>query len=85
MWNRWKKGDSMHTIARLFDRGHSSVQRILGETGGIRPPQRKRSSLALTPAEREEISRGLAIQSSIRAIAARLLLANHIKGVHSCK
>ena len=27
MWDRWQKGDSMHVIARLFDRGHSSVQR----------------------------------------------------------
>ena len=33
MWDRWKKGDSMHTIARLFDRGHGSIQRILLETG----------------------------------------------------
>ena len=59
MWDRWKKGDSMHTIACLFDRGHASVQRILAETGGIRPPPRSRSRLALTLAEREEISRGL--------------------------
>ena len=36
MWDRWHKGDSMHAIARLFDRGHRSVQRILSETGGIR-------------------------------------------------
>ena len=48
MWDRWQKGDSLHTIARLFDRGHSSVQRIFGETGGIRPPQRRRSRLTLT-------------------------------------
>ena len=40
MWDRWQKGDSMHAIARLFDRGHSSVQGILSETGGIRPTQR---------------------------------------------
>ena len=36
MWDRWQKGDSMHAIARLFDRGHGSIQRILSETGGIR-------------------------------------------------
>ena len=29
MWDRWQKGDSMRTIAGLFDRGHASVQRIL--------------------------------------------------------
>jgi len=72
MWDRWKEGESLHSIAGLFDRGHSSVARILGETGGIRPPERKRSSLALTLAEREEISRGLATEFSIRAIAVRL-------------
>ena len=72
MWDRWQNGDSLHAIARLFDRGHSSVQRILGETGGIRPPQRRRSGLALTVAEREEISRGIARQLSMRAIACQL-------------
>jgi hypothetical protein len=30
MWERWQKGDSMKAIARLFDRGHSSVQGVLG-------------------------------------------------------
>jgi len=72
MWDRWQKGDSLHTIARLFDRGHSSIQRILSDTGGIRPPDRKRSCLSLTLAEREEISRGLATQSSVRAIAKKV-------------
>ena len=31
MWERWKKGDTLHDIGRLFDRGHSSVQNILQE------------------------------------------------------
>ena len=72
MWDHWRKGDSLHTIARLFDRGHSSVQRILSETGGIRPPQRRRSKLTLTLLEREEISRGMVAGQSIRSIAASL-------------
>lgn len=72
MWNRWQKGESMHDIARLFDRHHPSIRRILTENGGIRPRQRKRSSLALTLAEREVISRGLAIQLSMREIASQL-------------
>src|SRR6266849_1033729 len=49
MWDRWQTGDSLETIARAFDRGHSSVQRILQESGGIRPPQRRRSRHGLTP------------------------------------
>ena len=72
MWDRWQQGESLHQIARLFDRGHSSVQRILAESGGIRPPARRRSERVLNLAEREEISRGLVSGQSIRSIAASL-------------
>ena len=72
MWDRWQRGDSMKDIGRLFDRGHTTVQRILTENGGIRPRERKRSALALTLAEREAISRGLASQLPARTIAAEL-------------
>jgi IS30 family transposase len=72
MWDRWRAGDSLHEIARLFDRGHSSVQGVLAETGGIRPRPRSRSRLALTLAEREEISRGMVAGRSLRAVAALL-------------
>jgi IS30 family transposase len=72
MWDRWQQGDALHEIARLFDRGHSSVSRIFAETGGIRPAPRRRSCRALTLAEREEISRGLACTDSLRVIAAQL-------------
>jgi len=72
MWDRWEKGETLHSIASLFDRHHPSIARILGLTGGIRPPKRVRSSLALTLSEREGISRGIATHLSIRAIAAKL-------------
>jgi len=72
MWDHWQKGDSMHVITRLFDRGHSSVQRILSAAGGIRPRQRSRSRLALTLSEREEISRGIVAGQSFRSMAASL-------------
>src|SRR5512133_408928 len=72
MWERWKKGESLQQIAQLFDRNHSSISRILGETGGIRPAQRCRSQFALSLAEREEISRALAAGRSIRSIACLL-------------
>ena len=48
MWERWRKGESLQHIAQLFDRSHSSIQRILAETGGITPATRCRSSSALT-------------------------------------
>ncbi len=72
MWERWQKGDSLQQIAQLFDRNHSSVQRILAESGGIRPAQRRRSRLALTLAEREEISRAVVAGLSARSIATSL-------------
>jgi IS30 family transposase len=72
MWDRWKKGDSMHEIAAYFDRYHASIGGILAKTGGIRPAVRTRSSLSLTLPEREEISRGLVAGSSFRVIAQSL-------------
>jgi IS30 family transposase len=72
MWERWEKGESLQQIAQLFDRNHSSIQPILAATGGIRPAPRCRSRLALTLAEREEISRAMVAGHSIRSIAAQL-------------
>lgn len=72
MWDRWRNGETIHQIAKLFDRGHSSVQRILSECGGIEPAQRHRARQALTLAEREDISRSLAVGRSIRCIASML-------------
>lgn len=72
MWERWKQGWTLHEIGKLFDRAHSSIHRILAETGGIRPLQRRRSAFALSLAEREEISRAIVKGESIRSIAGRL-------------
>ena len=72
MWERWKQGWTLHQIAHLFDRAHGSIRGIFEQTGGFRPPQRSRSPIALTLAEREEISRSVAAGQSIRSTAARL-------------
>jgi IS30 family transposase len=72
MWDRWQKGESLHSIAALFDRNHTSISRILERTGGIRPPERTRSDTALTMLEREEISRGIVAGQPLRAIALEL-------------
>ena len=72
MWERWRRGESIRAIAELFDRGHSSIQGIFAQTGGMRPPQRVRSSRALSLSEREEISRGVVAGRSMRSIAASL-------------
>jgi IS30 family transposase len=72
MWDRWRRGESLHDIARLFDRYHTSVRGILSETGGIRPARRVRSRRSLSLSEREEISRGVVAGRSMRSIAASL-------------
>lgn len=72
MWERWKQGSTLHEIGKLFDRPHTSIYRILAETGGFRPAERSRASTALTLAEREEISRALVTAEPIRSIALRL-------------
>jgi len=72
MWDRWKQGETLGSIARLFDRQHSSIERIIREHGGIRPPERRRAPCALTLVEREEISRGIASGRSMRSMAVLL-------------
>jgi len=72
IWRRWKAGQSLHEIGRAFDKPHSSIRCLLLPRGGIPPAARRRSRLALTLAEREDISRGIASGSSIREIARHL-------------
>lgn len=72
IWDRWQRGESLNAIGRVFDRHSASMFGVLEPTGGIRPPPRKRSALALTLAEREEISRGVVSDLSIRTIAFQL-------------
>lgn len=72
IWRRWKAGHSLHQIGRAFGKGHSSIRVLLLHHGGIVPAARRRSLLALTLIEREDISRGIASGSSIREIAKLL-------------
>ena len=72
IWRRWKCGQSQHEIGRACGRPHPTIRKLLSPRGGIAPIARRRSRLALTFAEREDISRGIASDSSIREIA-RLL------------
>jgi IS30 family transposase len=72
VWSRWKAGQTLHEIGRAFGNEHSSIRCLVWLHGGNVPAMRRRSLLALTLREREEISRGLASGSSIREIARRL-------------
>lgn len=72
IWEKYKNGDSLWSIARSLHTSSSSIYTVLVPTGGIRPPERKRSRHALSLAEREEISRGLVAGRSMRSIATDL-------------
>ena len=72
LWERWKAGESISDIPRALKKPPGSIHGMLKAQGGIAPPHGRRSRLALTLDEREEISRGLAAGESLRAIAARL-------------
>jgi len=72
IWRRWKAGQSLHEIGRAYGKPHSCIRCLLLPRGGIPPGARRRSRLALTLAEREDISRGIASGSSIREISSRL-------------
>jgi IS30 family transposase len=72
VWRRWKAGESLHAIGRALGKAHPVIHLLLKRHGGIAPAARRRSLITLTLAEREDISRGIACDSSIRAIAKGL-------------
>ena len=72
LWDRWQRGESLKAIGRAFGKPSSSIYFQVAPHGGIRPAPRRRSRLALTLSEREEISRGIAMHRSARSLA-RLL------------
>ena len=72
LWDRWQHGESTKVIGRAFGKHQASIYFQLAPFGGIRPTPRRRSRLALTLSEREEISRGIAGQRSLRSIATLL-------------
>ena len=46
MWERWREGESLHAIAQMFDRNHTSVRNILARAGGS---DRQREHARLEP------------------------------------
>lgn len=70
LWERWKRGETVSDISRALDRAPGTIHCALRERGGVAPPERTRSRLALSLPEREEISRGIAAGHSGRRIAA---------------
>src|SRR5437879_12994625 len=69
LWDRWQRGESLKAIGRAFGKQSSSIYFQISPHGGIRPAPRRRSRLALTLSEREEILSGIAVRRSARSIA----------------
>src|SRR5207244_6348130 len=72
LWQGWKSGLSLLAIADGLGRRVGTVFGVIRRDGGYAPRPRRRAARTLQSAEREEISRGLAAQWSIRAIARKL-------------
>ena len=69
LWKRWRRGETLRDIAHGLRRAPSVVYAAVGAEGGIAPRPRRRSRIALTTTEREEISRQLAQGQSLRTIS----------------
>lgn len=72
IWRLWKAGESLSDIGRALEKVHGSIHNVVSTDGGIMPRLRCRSKRQLSLSEREEISRGLAAGTSLRAIAGAL-------------
>lgn len=72
LWQRWRDGESLGDIASGLHRASSAVYTRVYAEGGIAPTPRRRSRLALTAREREDVSRGVAQGQSLQTIARHL-------------
>ncbi len=75
LWSRWQSGESTSDISRALKTYPASIHTILRKHGGIAPPERTRSRSSLSLSQREEISRGIVMNLSVRMIAASIGVA----------
>lgn len=69
---RVAEGETFASAAAAVGCSTKSIQRLLARTGGVARRAPPRSPLRLSGAEREELSRGLVAEDSLRQIAGRL-------------
>jgi IS30 family transposase len=72
IWALHGEGEPDRLIGLAIGRPEATVQRYLKRYGGFAPVPRRRSARSLSLAEREEISRGLSAQCTVRQIACQL-------------
>ena len=49
LWERWKKGEGLKSIGRVFGKPSSCIFAHIRPSGGIKPPPRRRAPRALDP------------------------------------
>lgn len=72
VWERWRGGENAVQISVALNLPRPSVRAYVLRHGGITPRPRTRAPDRLSLSEREEISRGLAGDESVRTIAQQL-------------
>src|SRR5260370_12866550 len=72
IWERLASGEPAPSVARAYGCFPNAIRQMQLLTGGAKPRTRTQRSGALSLAEREEISRGVVLRLSFRAIATRL-------------
>jgi transposase, IS30 family len=72
IWARRGRGEPIWMIARHIGRSRWAVRDQVTATGGVPPHLPQRSQRELTVLEREELTRGLAVGESCRALARKL-------------
>jgi len=72
LWSRWRRGETSVQISAVLGCDRETVTWHVDRAGGLRPRARRRAARHLTLAEREEISRGLAVGDGVRALARRV-------------
>jgi IS30 family transposase len=72
LWRRWKQRQTLAEIGAALACSLYTVHGVVRRSGGLAPEPRRRVLWALSLAEREEISRGIAAKSSVRAMARGL-------------
>jgi IS30 family transposase len=72
LWSRWHQGETSVQISADLGCDRETITWHVERAGGLRPRVRRRATRHLTLAEREAISRGLAVGDGVRALARRL-------------
>lgn len=72
IWKHCKLGRSLSEIGRIIRKSPGSIFHLVAASIGIEPYNRKRRHTSLSLEEREEISRRIASNNTIRTIALKL-------------